>query len=270
MLEENLHEELRRFPITGRFLAGRLRHDMSQEEREILETSISEIVEIKKPTRILNHGEIYDHSTMLIDGFVIRSIDGPENRYGVSFHVPGDFVDLHCFALKRLDHNIDTIGPAKVGYVPHEHLREIMEQHPHLARLLWFSTLLDAAMHREWIMKLEQLTTARRLAHIFAEIWRRLRMVGLGDEMGFDTPLTQAELADLSGATAIHVNRALRELKDSDVAEFSRGRVDIQDQKRLEAFGHFQADYLYGEGLNYLGEGFSQKKSLLHHKISEG
>ncbi|MEM7701765.1 MAG: Crp/Fnr family transcriptional regulator [Pseudomonadota bacterium] len=222
-----------------------------------MEDSIAETAVIDKPSRILEHGEVYNHSTMLIDGFVIRTIDGPENRYGVSFHVPGDFVDLHCFALKRLDHNIDTIGQVTVGFVPHDTLRQIMIDHPHLARLLWFSTLLDAAMHREWIMKLEQLTTARRLAHIFAEIWRRLRMVELGDATGFDTPLTQTDLAEMSGATAIHVNRALRELREKDIADFDRGRVEIGDQKRLESFGLFEADYLYGEGAIHLREGYA-------------
>ena len=111
---------------------------------------------------------------MLIDGFMLRTLDGDGKRHAVSFHVPGDFVDLHCFALKRLDHNIDTVGRVKVGYVPHSALREVMRDKPHLARLFWFSTLLDAAMHREWIMTLEQLTAPRRIAHIFAEIWRRL------------------------------------------------------------------------------------------------
>ena len=53
-------------------------------------------------------------------------------------------------------------------------------QRPHLARLFWFATLLDAAMHREWIMKLEQSTVPKRIAHVFAEIWRRFDMVGLG------------------------------------------------------------------------------------------
>ena len=252
----DLANELARWPNTGRFLAGRLRHAMSLEEREILEKSIFDIATIEKPTRILERGKVYDQSTMLIEGFVVRTIDSAESRHAVSFHVPGDFVDLHCFALKRLDHNIDTIGPAKVGYVPHVRLREIMEEHPRLARLLWFSTLLDAAMHREWVMKLEQLTTARRLAHIFAEIWHRLRMVGLGQENGFDTPLTQSELGEMCGATTIHVNRALRELREKGIAEFARGRVAFDDLKRLEDFGRFQADYLYGEGMNYLREGY--------------
>ncbi|UAB79583.1 Crp/Fnr family transcriptional regulator [Erythrobacter sp. SCSIO 43205] len=258
----DLESELSRWPTTGRFLAGRLRHAMTEEERDIIEDSIHEVATIEKPTRILEHGAVYHRSTMLIEGFVVRTIDGPENRHAVSFHVPGDFVDLHCFALKRLDHNIDTIGPAKVGYVSHQRLRKIMEERPQLARLLWYSTLLDAAMHREWVMKLEQLTTARRIAHIFAEIWHRLQMVGLAQENGFDTPLTQSELGEMCGATTIHVNRALRELREEGIAEFVRGRVEFSDRKRLEAFGLFEPDYLYGEGTNYLREGYSQERAL--------
>ena len=158
------------------------------------------------------------------------------------------FVDLHCFALKRLDHNVDTIGPAKLAYISHEKLYETLRDMPHLARFLWSSTLLDAAMHRQWIMKLEQLTTPRRIAHIFSELWRRLEMVGLAESDGFQSPLTQADLADMSGSTAVHANRALRELREKGLAEFRRGRVTANDRPALEAYADFGADYLYGEG----------------------
>jgi CRP-like cAMP-binding protein len=243
-----IHDEVATYPLTGRFLMGRLRHDMSREERDLLESLVESTRTITRSERILKAGHVYEHSTMLIDGFVVRTLDGPNQRYGVSFHVPGDFIDLHCFALRRLDHNIDTIGTVTLGFVSHEKIAWVMEEHPHLARLFWFSTLLDAAMHREWVMKLEQLTTARRLAHIFAEVWHRLRMVGLGDAHGFDTPLTQAHMAEMSGASVIHVNRALGELRESGIAQVSRGRVDIPDRAALEAFAKFEPDYLYGEG----------------------
>jgi CRP-like cAMP-binding protein len=184
---------------------------------------------------------------MLIDGFMLRTLDGAGGkRHAVSFHVPGDFVDLHCFALKRLDHNIDTVGRVKVGYVPHSALDEVMRDKPHLARVFWFSTLLDAAMHREWIMTLEELTAPRRIAHIFAEIWRRLRMVGLGTSDGFETPLTQSDLSEMCGATPIHTNRALRELRHAGIADFNRGRVTIPYQAALEDYARFTPDYLYG------------------------
>lgn len=248
MLDTAERDEVRTYPLTGRFLMGRLRHDMSQAEKELLESLVESTRTISRPERILEQGRVYEHSTMLIDGFVLRTLDGPLQRYGVSFQVPGDFIDLHCFALRRLDHNIDTIGTVTLGFVPHERIAWVMEEHPHLARLFWFSTLLDAAMHREWVMKLEQLTTARRLAHIFSEIWRRLEMVGLGDALGFHTPLTQENLAEMSGASTIHVNRAIGELRELGFADMLRGRVNIPSRSALEQFANFEPDYLYGDG----------------------
>ena len=238
--------EAARFPNTGRFLMGRLRNAMSEEERTLLEAMVERTEWIERPTRLVASGTACNHSTMLIEGFMLRTLDGPDKRHAVSFHVPGDFVDLHCYALKRLDHNIDTVGQVKVGYVPHEALDAVMRDRPHLARLFWFSTLLDAAMHREWIMTLERLTAPRRIAHIFAEIWRRLDMVGLGEPDGLASPLTQIDLSEMCGATPIHVNRAIRELRSSGIAGFERGRVTIPDRGALEAYAGFAPDYLYG------------------------
>lgn len=238
-----------RYPNTGRFLAGRLRNSLSDAERARLEGMIDRTEWFDKPTRLIARGHACTYSTMLIEGFMLRTLDDADRRYAVSFHVPGDFVDLHCYALKRLDHNIDSVGAVKVGYVPHAAIDEVMVDDPHLARAFWFSTLLDAAMHREWIMKLEQLTAPRRLGHIFAEIARRLEMVGLGGVDGFDTPLTQGDLAAMCGATAIHTNRALRDLREADLVHFHRGRVTIPDRAALERFSSFTADYLYGPGI---------------------
>ena len=63
-----------------------------------------------------------------------------------------------------------------------------------------------------------------------------------------ESPLTQADLADMSGATAVHANRALRELRERGLAEFRRGRLFSTDRAGLEEYADFSADYLYGEG----------------------
>jgi|TARA_R100000049_G_scaffold5315_1_gene15323 CRP-like cAMP-binding protein len=244
-----LEQELAEFPLTGRFLYGRLRDSLSHEDRRLLENLPEEIANYQSDTRVVEVGSACSRSTLLVEGFIIRGLDGSGGgRSALSVHVPGDFVDLHCFALKRLDHNVDTIGPVKLAYVPHEKLREVLRDRPHLGRLLWSSTLLDAAMHRQWIMKLEQLTTPRRIAHIFAELWRRLEMVGLADEDGFQTPLTQVDLAEMCGATPVHANRALRELRERELATFRKGKVNSPDRAGLEQYADFAPDYLYGEG----------------------
>ena len=108
-------DDVPRFPLTGRFLMGRSRHALGEREKEILESSIAEVRDFDKPTRILARGEPTSRSTMLIDGFILRTIIENDRRYVVGIQVPGDFVDLHAYALKRLDHDIVTLGRTKVG-----------------------------------------------------------------------------------------------------------------------------------------------------------
>ena len=117
-----------------------------------------------------------------------------------------------------------------------------------VARVLWFSTLLDAAIHREWILKLEDLNAAQRVAHAFCEIGARLEMVGLGGPQGYALPLTQAQLASMCGTTAVHMSRALRRLREETGATFSHGRLTCADMGALAAFCEFDPAYLYGPG----------------------
>ena len=240
--------DLDRHPLTGRFLMGRLRHAMTEQEKDLLESVVEDTERVPRSKILLERGNVATRSTILIEGFVLRTMVEEGRRYIVGVNIPGDFVDLHGFALKRLDHDVVSLGEVRLGYVSHQRLEKVVEQAPHLTRLLWFSTLLDAAIHRQWIVTLEKLTAVRRVAHVFCALWCRLDMVGLGRTDGLRTPLIQADLADMCGTTAIHMNRALRQLKDTGLAEFRRGTVYIPDRKRLEEFCDFDAAYLYGEG----------------------
>ncbi|MGN3975158.1 Crp/Fnr family transcriptional regulator [Tsuneonella sp. SYSU-LHT278] len=231
---------------------GRSRHAMGEREKELLEQSIEEVVDLEGQACLLARGQLTDRSTMLIDGFIVRTITEHDRRYIVGIQVPGDFVDLHAFALKRLDHDVVTLGPARVGLVSHARIADIHANEPHLSRLFWFSTLLDAAIHRQWTLKLEQLKASRRVSHRLSEIWRRLEMVGLGRANGFRAPLTQTDLADMCGTTAIHMNRALSELRRAEIAEFRRGLVVVPNRTKLERHGDFDPGYLYGHGPLYI------------------
>lgn len=237
------------------FLKGRLRHVMTEHEMNLLESMVEKVERVPDGTCILERGQVANRSTMLVDGFIARVIEDGGNRNIVGVQVPGDFVDLHAFALKRLDHDVVTVGPSMVAYIPHEALAEIVAEEPHLTRLLWFSTLLDAAIHREWILKLEQLRAGERLAHIIAELWHRLEFVGLADPHGFNMPLLQTHLANACGTTAVHINRVIKSLRAQGLLELNRGRVTIPDRAELKRYAHFRSDYLYGKGTLFLDRG---------------
>lgn len=236
------------YPLTGNFLRGRLRHALTTREKDILERLCNETRTITGEEFLLERGDLVDHSTMLVEGFMLRTVHQEDRRFIVGLQVPGDFADLHAFALKRLDHDLMIIGTAKIALIPHERLQQIMQDEPHLARLFWFSTLLDAAIHREWIMKTGQLRAIGRMAHLFCELWYRLRMVGRGRADGFQTPLTQLHLAEICGMSTIHVNRTLRDLREGGVLEFRRGLITIKNADKLKELGKFDPTYLYGEG----------------------
>ena len=58
--------------------------------------------------------------------------------------------------------------------------------------------------------------------------------------------MTQDQLADATGLTAVHVNRVLQSLaKDGSIERVTSKSVVIGDWKRLAAAGDFQAEYLH-------------------------
>ena len=235
------------FPNTGDFLAGRLRDKLSQDDLEFIESLVAETRQGETGDVLLSRGAVTEQSTILISGYIFRTIESDNRRFIVGVHVPGDFVDLHGFALKRLDHSIVAAGPITYGIAPHERLRAL-EHRPRVARALWFATLLDAAIHRKWIQMLEQLDAPRRIAHIYCELHRRFELVGQANARSLRTPFTQIDLADMCGVSAIHANRAVGKLRELELAEIRRGDLYTSDWDALRAYAQFQADYLYGDG----------------------
>ena len=232
--------------ISEKFLMGRGRHELSNEEKQVLEDGIESVRQVPGRKQIVRAGDLIETSTLLIEGFVCRYMDDREGqRQLVAVHVPGDFVDLHAFPMKRLDHDIATLGPVKIACFEHRTLQSITERYPHLTQKLWFSTLLDAAMHREWIFRLGRLGAEGRLAHLFCELNVRLEMVGLARDGMFALPMTQPDLAEACGITGVHVNRVLRSLRERGALTFKANEVRILDRKALATIGEFEPDYLY-------------------------
>lgn len=184
--------------------------------------------------------------TLLLEGFVERYRDTPEGRRQIlAIHIPGDFVDLHSYPLKRLEHSVAALTDVKVAMFPHTAVRALTAQSPTLTELLWRSTLIDAAINREWIVSVGARSAVVRLAHLFCEMYVRLERIGMAPDRTFALPLTQVDLADATGLTAVHANRMLRQLREQGLVAFRHGEVEILDWDGLRAFADFDPAYLF-------------------------
>jgi CRP-like cAMP-binding protein len=234
--------------IERQLMKLRARDEVTPEEEDAVRSAVSEYRDYRADLTIIRRGEVVNHSTLLLDGLMCRYKDMRDGQRQITeLHVAGDFADLHSFTLKRLDHSVKTMTPCKVAIVPHENLRAISQDFPHLTRLFWFSTNLDGAIHREWEVSLGRRRALVRVAHLFCELQVRLGIVGLADETGYDLDVTQEELAECLGLTSVHINRTLKELRDLRLVEFRNKRVAIGDLKGLRALAEFDPEYLYLE-----------------------
>lgn len=224
----------------------RARDEVSEQEERAIASVISVVKDFPADLTVIRRGEELTSSTLLLDGLMCRYKDlRSGERQICEIHVPGDFVDLHSFTLKHLDHNIMTLTPCRIALVPHERLRAITEEFPHLTRVYWFGTNLDAAIHREWELSLGRRSALSRTANFFCELHIRLGLVGLADDSGYDLPVTQIEMAECLGLTSVHVNRTLKQLREQNAVEFRRGRVKLLDLDILRRIAEFDPAYLY-------------------------
>jgi CRP-like cAMP-binding protein len=234
--------------LRGLLLKLRARDIVDEEEEQVLRDAIGSVKELPAGRVIVRSGTTLSESTLLFDGFVCRYKDLADGqRQIMEIHVPGDFLDLHGFLLKRIDHNVAAMTPVRYASVPHDALRRISEEHPHLTRILWFSTLLDAAIHREKILSIGRRSAVARIGHILCELYVRLKLVGLAGENRYPLPLKQADLADATGLTSVHVNRMLRKLRNDEIVTFRGGEVIIHDWERLQRVAEFNPVYLHLE-----------------------
>ena len=232
--------------ITDLFLKTHRYPKLTQAEVDALEAAVARTTDFAPRQQIVRQQTPLSQSTLLLDGFVERYKDVADGRRQIlAIHIPGDFVDLHSYPLKRLEHSVAALTKATVALFPHAAIRDLTERSPALTELLWRSTLIDAAINREWIVSVGSRRADIRLAHLFCEMYVRLGRVGLVDGMRFALPLTQIDLADATGLTAVHANRTLRFLRERNLVRFRHGMVELLDLPALQAFAAFDPSYLF-------------------------
>ena len=195
---------------------------------------------------LIREGERPEVVFLLLDGWACRYKLLPDgSRQIMAYLIPGDLCDIHIFILKAMDHSIGLLSEANVAAISKAAMQRTLEERPAIARALFWSTLVDEATLREWLVNMGQRDAYARLAHLFCEMWLRMKQIGLTHGNSFTLPVTQEELGDTMGLTSVHVNRVLQRLRAEGLLSLARGQMTLHDIDRLREIAGFDPNYLH-------------------------
>lgn len=225
----------------------RLWASLSPSDEEALLALPYTVQMVPKHRSIITEGDVISHCWLMVTGFCVRyKFVGDGGRQIVSIHMKGDLVDLQNALLGVADHGVQTLTACKMAKIPIDAIKRLTDINPTIKDGLWFDTLVDGSIHREWVANVGRRDARARVAHLLCEFALKLDAISAGEQLDYELPMTQDQLADATGMTPVHVNRVLRSLTSEGlIKRLSSKSIIIGDWKALAGAGDFHRAYLH-------------------------
>ena len=187
----------------------------------------------------------------LLDTSMVRlAFSGHPNvtRQITAMHIPVDMCDLHSVVQPVPTSALQALSVATILRIPHSAIRTVAAHYPAVAEALWRDCMVDAAILCEWVVNVGRRDAKMRIAHLLCEMANRLGAAADGrNDIVFDFPLTQTQLADATALTPVHVNRTLQALRGLGLVDWHQRVVRLPRLDALEELAEFDRDYLQCE-----------------------
>jgi CRP-like cAMP-binding protein len=217
------------------------------EERQRLDQLLSYPTETYSRGRtIIREGEKVDDIHLVLTGLAARSktLRSGERQF-MALLVPGDLCDVEVFVLEGMDHDIMAVTDTTCVLIPAKIMEGLLTESTKLTKALWWSTMTDSAVLREWIVDHGSRDSLERIAHLMCEMLIRYRVIGETTDESIPFPLTQEELADATGMTPVHANRMIQQLRSEGLIELTGRMLTVLDTKGLQRLAKYDSSYLH-------------------------
>ncbi len=222
---------------------------LEPEDQQALLALPYRIIKLRPQEYIVREGDKPHSSCLMLSGFSFRhKMSGAGGRQILSIHMKADLADLQNSLLGIADHNLQALTHVETAFIPVEAIQEVAFRHPAIGRAMWYETLVDGSIFREWTLNVGRRDARTRTAHLLCEFALRLEIAGLGQRYHYNLPMTQEQLADALGLTPVHTNRTLMSLGEAGLISRAHRSVRIADWNGLMAAGDFDPTYLHLSG----------------------
>jgi CRP-like cAMP-binding protein len=235
-----------RFLLESLFKRWGRRGPISKEDKEALIALPWTHRVFGRDAYLVREGEPTTSCMLLMSGFAFRQkLVNHGARQIISFHIAGEFLDIQNCLLEVADHNVQALTRIGAAVIHKSPLLELMASRPNIRKAIWLDSLIDSSIFREWVVNLGRRDARARIAHLLCELADRLKTAGIMNGHAYDFPLTQEQIADATGLTAVHTNRTLQSLRKEGLISLTSGQLSILDWNALCEIGDFNERYLH-------------------------
>jgi CRP/FNR family transcriptional regulator len=185
---------------------------------------------------LIEGGTDHPYVYRLLRGWAGRARMLPDGRNQfILIFVPNDLFGIKSMFVNRHVDSVRAITDVVAERVHYTHLYNAYSEDSDIAtRCTWQVVEEERRLH-SWVVGLGQGSAEERLALVLLDFKGRLISTGALPETAssYDMPLTQTQLADHLGVTPVHMNRVLKDLRDSGIVTVRNGQVQIADLNAL-------------------------------------
>lgn len=183
---------------------------------------------------------------ILIEGFAVRQkTTRLGDRQIVSLHGPGDALTLQNAFLGFPDYDVRSVGDCVVSFVETSVIQTLAAERPAVARSFLVGAFTEASIAREWMLNIGRRSARTRLAHFLCEYLDRISLRMHPADGKYELQLTQEQIADATGMTAVHANRMLKGLQTDKLIEQLGRFLTVRDMTALKEAGEYGDSYRY-------------------------
>ena len=207
---------------------------------------------------VIRHDSKASYCHLILEGQAFSHKIMPSGgRQIMAFHLAGDIVGLEQAMLGHADHGVRAMTTVRTVAIAGHALAELMSTRPNVALAMLCRTLIDTATTREWLLNAARRPAKARIAHLLCELAYRHAPKGSVDGQAIDCRLTQEQMGDALGLTAVHVNRLVQALRADDLIRVDQRRITIVDWAALQQMGGFRPSYLHTRRVEEISDRFA-------------
>jgi len=205
-----------------------------------------EAVSLSSGSYVFREGARSDQCAIMLSGFTCKHKTLPDGkRQIVAIHMRGDGMDLQNALLVSMDYSVQALTDVELALIPAQAVDSLITQSASVAKAMWVETLIDTSVQREWTVNVGSRIARSRIAHLLCELGIRQEAAGLARRDKYVLPLTQEQIGDATGLTAVHVNRVLQSLAAEGLIVRNRRSVKLPSWDAIAQAGQFAPDYLH-------------------------